>query len=137
MAALDWQQAIRLMLSPWITLLEDNSWIGVIVELTLGAIGAMFFHRIGTHILESLSAPFPFSHRLVRYGHRAGGMAVFFLVSHVILRNQTATLAGLDTVQHLSALAMIVALTWLSARCIKAIGDTIIELNPVHAPDNL
>lgn len=134
---LDWQYAIRLILAPWAALVQNSSWIGVIIELVLGAIAVGLFHRIGTHILENLSAPFPFSRRLVRYGHRAGGMAMFFLISQIILRNQTGTLAGIDTAQHLSALAMIIALTWLAARCVKAVGDTIIELNPADTPDNL
>jgi small-conductance mechanosensitive channel len=136
-SAFDWQQAIRLMLTPWAALLQDDSWLGAIVELLLGALAVMLFHGIGTRILDNLAAPFPFSRRLVRYGNHAGGMAVFFLVSQLILRSRPSTLIALDAVQHLNAIAMIAALTWLAARCVKAVGDTIIELHPADTPDNL
>jgi small-conductance mechanosensitive channel len=136
-SAFDWQQAIRLTLAPWAALLQDNSWLGVIVELLLGALAVMFFHGVGTRILDNLAAPFPFSRRLVRYGNRAGGLAMFFLISQIILRSRPDSLIGLDFAERLNAIATIITLTWLAVRCVKATGDTIIELHPADAPDNL
>jgi small-conductance mechanosensitive channel len=37
----------------------------------------------------------------------------------------------------LNALALYMAFTWFGVRCINAVADTIVELNPVDAPDNL
>ncbi len=67
-------------------------------------------------------------------------MVVFLLVLQVILRNAGEAgesgrfIAGL---LHLNALCLIAALTWFGVRCVKAIADTIVELNPADVSDNL
>jgi small-conductance mechanosensitive channel len=105
--------------------------------LLIALIAVLIFHSIGTHALERITASFPYSRRLVRYGHRAGGAAVFLLVAQLLLRNVSDTLPGIDGLRHLNALLLIAALTWLGTRCVKAVGDTIIELHPADTADNL
>lgn len=133
----DWLEALRLLVAPWIALLRETSWIGVLIELLIAVIAVIIFHDIGTRALRRVTASFPYSRRLVRYGHHAGGVAVYLVVSQLVLRGASDALPGMITARHLNALLLITALTWLAARCVKAIGDTIIELHPADAADNL
>lgn len=133
----DWLQALGILFAPWVAALTQTSWVHVLIQLLIALIAVMIFHGVGTHALHRLTESFPFSTKLVEYGHRAGGVSVFLLVAQLILRNASDTLAGIEMARHLNALLLITSLTWLSVRCVKAIGDTIIELNPSHVADNL
>lgn len=136
-SASDLLQALVLLVAPWIAVFREVSWVGVIIELLIALIAVMIFHSVGTNALERVTASFPYSRRLVNYGHRAGGAAVFLMVSQLLLRNVSDALPGIDTLRHINALLLITALTWLGTRCVKAVGDTIIELHPADAADNL
>jgi small-conductance mechanosensitive channel len=133
----DLSQTFFYAVMPWVVLVRELPWVSVIVQLFMAWIGVLVFHRVGTTILDRIAAPFPFSRRLVRYGHRPGAVVVFFLVSQIILRAAPDTLSGIEIMRHLNALVLITALTWFGVRALKAIADTIIELNPAHAADNL
>ena len=135
--AADWAQAILYTVLPWIVLTQQMPWIGIIVQLLVTLLVVLVIHRIGTRVLQRLSASLPFSRRLVQYGHRAGGMVVFLLVAQVVLRNAADSLPGIAMTRHLAALALICALTWLGVRGVRAIAFAILERNPVDTPDNL
>ncbi len=133
----DWITTVAYAIMPWVVLVTQLPWIGVIIQLLVALLAVLIVHRIGTAILLRLSARLPFSRRLVRYGHRAGGMMVFLLIAQVILRNAQDSLGGIALARHLGALGLITALTWLGVRCVRAVTHTIIELNPADSPDNL
>src|SRR3569623_235309 len=132
----DWLGTMVYAIMPWIVIIK-LPWITILIQILASWFAALLFHRIGTDFLQRLTASLPFSRRLVRYGNRAGRLVVLLLVLQVILRNAPDTLAGISIMRHLSALTLIAALTWLGVRCVSAIADTIIELNPAHAPNNL
>jgi small-conductance mechanosensitive channel len=132
----DWMGAISYAVMPWILIIQ-MPWVATIAQILAAWFAVTIFHRIGTNILQRIAAPFPFSRRLVRYGNRSGKMMVFLLVLQVILRNSPDSLTGIAMMRHLNALAIIATLTWLGVRCVAAVADTIIELNPADAPDNL
>jgi small-conductance mechanosensitive channel len=133
----DWSQALFYTVMPWLVLMKELPWVAILFEFLMAWLAVAIFHRVGTNLLERIAAPFPFSRRLVRYGHMAGAVVVFLLLSQVILRAAPDTLRGIDMLRHLNALGLITALTWLGVRCVKAIADTIVELNPADVADNL
>lgn len=133
----DWLTTAAYTIMPWFVLVTRMPWIGVMVQLLLCVPVVMIVHRIGTTLLQRLSASLPFSRRLVQYGHRAGAMVVFLLLAQVILRNAADSLPGITAARHFSALALIAAMTWLGVRCVRAVSHTIIDLNPADSPDNL
>jgi small-conductance mechanosensitive channel len=133
----DWLQAFGLLFAPWVALLGEISWVRVLIQLMLALIAVMIFHYVGTHALQRITASLPFSRRLVDYGHRLGGVALFLLLAQLLFRNASDELPGIEIVRHVNALLLITAMTWLIVRCIKSVGDTIIELNPSHVADNL
>jgi len=129
--------SIAYLLMPWIILIRELPWIAVIVELLVAFVAVLVVHRLGTDILQRLASPLPFSRRLVQYANQAGGMVLFLLSVQIIVRDAPDSLTGISIVRHLSALLLIAALTWLGLRCVRAVVQTIIELNPADAPDNL
>jgi small-conductance mechanosensitive channel len=135
--AVEGAQAILYTVLPWIVLTQQLPWIGIIVQLLVALLAVLVIHRIGTRILQRLTASLPFSRRLVQYGNRAGGMVIFLLAAQVILRNAVDSLPGIWMVRHIAALALICALTWLGVRCVRAIAFAILERNPVDTQDNL
>lgn len=136
-ASFDWLATIVYAVSPWIVLIREIPWTVILLQLLIAMSATMVLHHVGTSILLRLTASLPFSRRLVEYGHRAGGLAVFLLAAQIILRNAPVTLWGINAALHLSALCLIGALTWLGVRCVRAIAHTIIERNPADTPDNL
>lgn len=133
----DWLAALTYVVSPWIVIIHELPWIVVLVQLLVALLATLVAHRAGTSVLQRLTFSLPFSRRLVQYGHRAGGMAVFLLLAQIILRNAPDSLGGIESMRHLGALALISVLTWLGVRCVRAVAYTIIELNPADTPDNL
>lgn len=122
---------------PWVVLVTEMPWVNIVAQTLLAAFGALIVHGIGTGILRRIAATLPFSSRLVRYGHRAGGILLFLVLVQVILRSAPDALQGIAAARHFSALLLISTATWLGVRCVRAIEHTIIELNPVDTSDNL
>jgi small-conductance mechanosensitive channel len=133
----DWLETLSYAVMPWAFLLNRIPWVGVLIQLSVALFAVMLFHRVGTRFLARITSALPFSRKLVQYGHRAGGVVVFFLVTQVILRNAPMSLPGSDLARHVNSLLLISALTWLGVRCVKAVAATIVEMNPADAPDNL
>lgn len=135
--SVNWLDKIIFAAMPWIGIAGVRPWLQILVQTLLALFIVLIFHGIGTRILERLAEPFPFMRRLVRYSNRTGRMIVFLLLLQVIFRSVADTLAGIAMLRHLNALALYVAFTWFGVRCINAVADTIVELNPVDASDNL
>jgi small-conductance mechanosensitive channel len=133
----DWLEKIVFAAMPWIAIAGVRPWFQIIVQTLLALLVAIVFHAIGTRVLERLAAPFPFTSRLVQYANHTGRTIVFLLLLQLILRSSPDWLAGMGILRHLNALALYIAFTWFGVRCVGAVADTIVELNPVDAPDNL
>lgn len=133
----DWSGTISYAVIPWMAVIYRLPWVVLIAQLGMAALAVMLVHKIGTSFFIRITASFPFSRRLVRYTHRPGGLVVFLLISQVILPTYPDPGRMIVLLRHLNALALIAAFTWIAVRCVAAIADTIIELNPVDAADNL
>ncbi|SNS15256.1 Small-conductance mechanosensitive channel [Noviherbaspirillum humi] len=133
----DWSQTFLYAVMPWMVLMTRIPWMGPLVQILGSLFAVLVFHQIGTGILERLTFNLPYSRKLVAYGHRAGALVLLFLLMQIILRNSSDDLPGISVFRHLSALALIMSLTWLGVRCVRAVADAIIELNPATSADNL
>jgi small-conductance mechanosensitive channel len=134
---LDWLGALVYAVMPWIVAVMRVPWIHVILELAIALFVIFVLHGFGTKFLTRVTAPFPYSRKLVQYGHRAGALSLFLFIVQIILRNAPDALPGVPIARHLSGLGLIVALTWLGVRSVRAITHAIIERNPIDRPDNL
>jgi small-conductance mechanosensitive channel len=133
----DWLEKLIFAAMPWIGIAGVRPWLQIVMQTLFALLAVFVFHGIGTRVLERLAAPFPFTRRLVEYANRTGGVIVFLLLLQVILRSAADTLAGIFVLRHLNALALYIGFTWFGVRCVGAVADTIVELNPADAPDNL
>jgi small-conductance mechanosensitive channel len=133
----DWLEKIIFAAMPWIGIAGVRPWFQIVVQTLLALLAVLVFHAIGTRVLERLADPFPFTRRLVQYANQTGRMIVFLLILQLILRHAADSLAGIGMLRHLNALGLYAAFTWFGVRCVDAVADTIVELNPVDAPDNL
>lgn len=124
----NWLQAIISAAMPWMEL---------IAQILLAWVVVLIVQKISAAVLKRISAPYPFSRRLVREGSQAAGLTLFFLILQVILNNDADSRTTLSVVYRLTALGLIIALTWFGVRCVRAIAGTIIELNPIDVADNL
>jgi small-conductance mechanosensitive channel len=122
---------------PWIIVIGELPWVGILIQAVVALLAAIILHHIGTELLLRLTVALPFSRRLVLYGNRVGMLVMFLLFTQIILRGAPDKLAGIDVLRHLNALCLIAALTWLGVRSVGAIADTILERNPVDTADNL
>jgi small-conductance mechanosensitive channel len=128
-----------LMLNPpwWINDLDHHPWLELMLQIVAVLLIVAVCDRVALPILQRLARPFPFSRRFLRYGRRAGRTSTFFLLLQIVLRNGEPVLRISPLLMHLTALCTIASLTWLATRCVKSIGDTIIEINPTTTIDNL
>lgn len=133
----DWSYILNYAVMPWIAILRQAPWLMIVIQVLLLWIAILIFHRIGTAALRRIAAPFPFSRRLVEYANRPGLWVVFLLVLQIVLRDDTDTTGLLAFIRQFNALGLIAAITWFGVRCVRSVADTIIELNPAHAADNL
>jgi small-conductance mechanosensitive channel len=129
----------RLTANPpwWLENLDDHPWLELILQFLAVLVIVALIDRFAIPILQRLARPFPFSRRILRYGRTSGRVVTFFVLLQVVLRNVSPTLRLSPLLLHLTALCTIASITWLATRCVKSIGDTIIELNPTDSVDNL
>ncbi|TFV88430.1 mechanosensitive ion channel [Oxalobacteraceae bacterium OM1] len=132
-----WTDPLVYTLVPWVVLVNNMPWVGLMVELLVAMFATMVVHRVGTALLYRLTLQLPYSNRIVQYGHRAAGVALFLLTVQVILRSAPDNLGGISTLRHIAALLLISSITWWGLRCVKAVGQTILDRNPADTPDNL
>jgi small-conductance mechanosensitive channel len=134
---LDWLGTLAYAVMPWMVVVAQVPWLRVLFALAFALLAILILHGVATRFLIRLTAPLPYSSKLVQYGHRAGGMTLYLFIAQVILRNAPDTLTGIAGVRHLSVLGLITALTWLGVRSVRAVAHAILERNPVDRPDNL
>jgi small-conductance mechanosensitive channel len=130
-------EVLASLLLPWLTLLEHAKFVSLGVNVLVAWVAVYLFHRFGTRILQRVTAPFPFSRRMVAYANRAGRMVVFLLLVQVILRHNDYAQQEMPALSQIAGLLLIGAMTWIAVRIVKAAADTIVELNPATDPDNL
>jgi small-conductance mechanosensitive channel len=130
-------QAFGWLFLPWVTLVQHVPLVAIVVQAALAWIAVYLLDCALCHFLNKATAGLPFSRRIIAYGRRAGRMVVFLLLLQVILRNAPGSSDFMPLLLHLCALSLIGSLTWLAVRVVRAVADTIVELNPSTEADNL
>ena len=117
--------------------LAPTSWAIVLTEITgLGIILAIG-HRIATAVWRRMSSRLPFSRRMVEYGHRSGMIVLFLYCVLMLLHAAPDTLSFIVLARRLDLLALVGAATWLGVRWVRAVADTVVEINPDTAATNI
>ena len=124
-------------------------WAGVLLEsarnpyvvLALAALLAWFVgilvHRIGRTLLLRLTIPLPLLHQTLASIDRAASYVLPLLLVQIALRAAPEELRGVSTLQHLSAVLFILAVTWLMIRAARGLADAVEARHPMDVADNL
>jgi small-conductance mechanosensitive channel len=117
--------------------LAPVSWTVIVLEIAAIAIVLSIAQRIATTIWRRLCARLPFSRRLIEYGHRSGVVVLFFYMVLMLLHEAPDTLGAIILARRFDLLALVTAATWLGVRCVRAVADTVIDINPDTAATNI
>ncbi|GAB7537246.1 mechanosensitive ion channel family protein [Burkholderia sp. 3C] len=114
-----------------------HTWLGTLFVAVLLLALAAGVHRLGARILIPLARPYPFMSVIVRYIDRPALAVLSFLVLEFLSLQVADELSHAGGLRTLSAVGLIIALTWLLMRLAAAVGEAIVQANPVDRADNL
>jgi len=98
----------------------------------LAAVAATYIvYRLALVLARRLSEPTAVARVFLDASARALGFMFCLLALKTVLMAAPDDLPLLAGIQRLATLALILAFTWAAVRCIRAIGDVIVKLNPV------
>ncbi|KAF1029844.1 MAG: Miniconductance mechanosensitive channel MscM [Burkholderia plantarii] len=114
-----------------------HTWLGTLVVAILLLAVVAGIHRIGARIVVPLARPYRTMSVIVRYIDRPALAVLAFLALEFLSLQVADELSHAGGLRTLSAVGLIIALTWLLMRLVMAIGEAIVLANPADRPDNL
>ncbi len=117
--------------------LPDSPWIATGAAALLSLAAALLIELVGGAILLRLAHESSVSGAVVRQARTPVRFVLPLLALQLVWTFAPDNLPLLVPVQHLNSLALIMALTWLAARCVAAVAAALVKLNPYEAEDNL
>jgi hypothetical protein len=103
----------------------------------LAALLAGLLHHVGVRLLRRLVRNRPYLANLSFIAYHASQVCLILFAVRLVLTGAPDDTPWLLQLSYLSSVALIIALTWLAMRCIRALSVTVVQLNPVTAADNL
>ncbi|MGI4861472.1 MAG: mechanosensitive ion channel family protein [Janthinobacterium lividum] len=114
-----------------------NSWPGVLALTIVMLLFALSSHRIGSRLFQRLTRPYLTMGMVVRYIDRPAQLAVTILLLQLVWWNAADDLMLINPLRRLSGLILVGSLTWLAVRCVSALVQGVVLLNPLDKEDNL
>ncbi|MEO6918431.1 MAG: mechanosensitive ion channel domain-containing protein [Collimonas sp.] len=114
-----------------------RSGLYVLGAALLAALLAGVLHHTGIMLLRRLSGNRPFVANLSVIAYGASRACLILFAVRLVLTGAPDDTPWLASMSYLSSVVLIIALTWLVMRCIRALSATVIQLNPSTLADNL
>jgi small-conductance mechanosensitive channel len=114
-----------------------NSWPGTLVVAVLAVMFAIVVHRIGTRILHRIARPYPLMTVVLRYIRKPALVLLIILALGFVVVEAPDTLPFAQALRDLLTVLLVVALTYLAVRSVSAVGEAIVQANPLDGEDNL
>jgi small-conductance mechanosensitive channel len=114
-----------------------HTWFGALIVSLIVAAVAIGVHRFGARVVMRIARPNPLISVVLRYIDKPSLFVLVILVLEGVWSEAPNTLNYIEPLRDITALALIAALTWLSVRSAKAIGEAIIRAHPLDTADNL
>jgi small-conductance mechanosensitive channel len=114
-----------------------NTWPGALVVAALAALFALFLHRLGSQILQRIARPYPIMTVVLRYIRKPALVLLIILALGFVVVEAPDTLPFAPVLRDLLTVLLIAALTYLAVRSVSAIGEAIVQANPLQNQDNL
>lgn len=118
-------------------ILRNNPWAVTAVIALIAVLAAMFLRHVVRATLTRLARGNPLVLCMLKDTEQAGATVFPLLALLLVWQAAPHTLANLETVRHVTALALIGCLTWFAASIIGGVARGVIERNPVTMEDNL
>lgn len=115
----------------------ENQWLYTGLAAMLAVIAALIVHRIFVNVFQRVTQSSPISRTVLRFSAGPARIALPLLALQIVWFSAPDDLILIGTLRHLTALAVIGALTWLGVRCIAAAVETTALLHPLDTTDNL
>lgn len=106
--------------------------VAVVTVLVLAALAPLV-----TRLIIRLAAPFSFARDLLERIKPPINLLIPLIGLQAVLGSADDSLLFIGTARHFTALAIIVAATWLGIRIIKGAEDVVLKRNPINVSDNL
>ncbi len=114
-----------------------HSWPGTLLVAVIVLAVMAGIHKLGARVLIPLARPYPFMSIIVRYIDRPALAVLSFLALEFLSMQVADELPHAGGMRTLAAVGLIIALTWLLMRLAAAVGEAIVQTNPMNRPDNL
>ncbi|MBI0328198.1 mechanosensitive ion channel family protein [Burkholderia plantarii] len=114
-----------------------HSWPGTLLVAVLLLAAVTGIHWLGARVVIPLARPYPFMSVIVRYIDRPALAVLAFLALEFLSLQVADELPHSGGLRTLSAVGLIVSLTWLLMRLAAATGEAIVQAHPVDTPNNL
>jgi small-conductance mechanosensitive channel len=120
-------------------LLENAKDPHVVLGLILLAawFAGVLIHHLGRTVLMRLTAHLVTLNHTLRFIDRSAGYVIPLLLVQVVARGAPEDLRGVIALQHVSAVLLILAMTWLLISAVRGVGDAIELRHPIDVVDNL
>lgn len=115
----------------------EGRWLYAGLAALVALLAALVIHRLALAIARRLSRSSPVLNTLTRFAARPTQLALPLLALQAVWQSAPDDLFLIGAVRHLTALALIAALTWLALRCVAAAVEATALLRPVDTVDNL
>lgn len=114
-----------------------RAWFVLAIAMVLAAAVALIVHHIGFLVLRRITAPRPYLHAAVTGGAIPSRFVFALLAIRMVLSGAPGEMLFTRGLSYLTTVSFILCLTWWASRCVKALSDTAIRLNPYDVADNL
>jgi small-conductance mechanosensitive channel len=112
-------------------------WLPVLGAALVALLLAELAYRIGERIVRRAVRHSMAASRVVEAARRPAHWVLPLVALNLVWQGTPDELAGIGSVQHLTMLLLIGALTWLAVSCITGLAQAVIEAHPVTVADNL
>lgn len=120
-----------------IEFLQANPWLSTSLLALLAVLGAMAAHRALRVVLRRVMTRTVLMRGILQATERAAAAALPLFALQLVWQAAPNDLAHIDAVRHLTALALIGALTWYLVSFIDGFAAGVIERHPATVEDNL
>lgn len=121
------------------------SWLPAVSAAWLPTLGAALvalalaelLFRIGGHAVRRAARQSPMATRVSGTIRPSAHVLLLLLSLHPVWQGAPEGLPGMDNAQRLTTLALVGALTWLTARAVQGVAQAVLEAHPLSHSDNL
>ncbi|QPF74800.1 mechanosensitive ion channel family protein [Roseateles sp. DAIF2] len=112
-------------------------WLRLAGMAAVVIVGALIAHRVLRPVLRRLSSFSPVLSAIVQHCERPTRYALPLLALTLAWQGVPEEMPGIESVQHLTGVLLIVALTWTAMRAVKGAAKGMLSLHPADVADNL